>query len=262
MLSIKEVVKLSAMFCPLWFFANYFFNLSLSMTSVSSNTILSTTSGLFTLILGTILRIDKFSILKLLAVLVSFGGVVMVSLADKSDSSQSDTVLGDILSLLSAVFYAGYSVLLKKRIDSEERLHGPMLLGFLGAINTVVLFPVLILFSVTGLEHFEFPTGKVFGFLTIQGLIGTVLSDYLWLLSVLLTSPLIATLGLSLTTVLAMVVDIIFRGRHFPTMYVLGALAVLSGFLLVNTDQYINVPIVVKRVREWRHRGGDRNPTE
>ena len=64
------------MFCPLWFGANYFFNLSLGLTSVASNTILSTTSCIFTLILSIIVLKESPELLKFVAVLVSFGGIV------------------------------------------------------------------------------------------------------------------------------------------------------------------------------------------
>lgn len=46
-MSVFEIFKLSAIFCPIWFCANYTYNLGLSLTSVSSNTILSTLSGFF-----------------------------------------------------------------------------------------------------------------------------------------------------------------------------------------------------------------------
>lgn len=45
----KRVLKHSLVFCPIWFSMNYFFNLSLAKTSVASNTIMSSTSSLFTL---------------------------------------------------------------------------------------------------------------------------------------------------------------------------------------------------------------------
>lgn len=43
--------------------------------------------------------------------------------------------------------------------------------------------------------------GYVWLYLTVNGLIGTVLSDLLWLWSVLLTSPLVATIGLRYLTI-------------------------------------------------------------
>ena len=63
------------MFCPLYFAANYFFNASLGLTSIASNTILSTTNGIFTLILSVFILKETPEILKFVAVIIAFGGV-------------------------------------------------------------------------------------------------------------------------------------------------------------------------------------------
>ena len=82
------------------------------------------------------------------------------------------------------------------------------------------------------------------------------LSDLLWAKSVVLTQPLIATLGqrciccsspvveraccgivvegLSLTIPLAMLSDVIFHGKEFTALYFVGSALVVSGFVLVN----------------------------
>ena len=38
-------------------------------------------------------------------------------------------------------------------------------------------------------EELQWPDNEVLGYLVLNGLVGTVLSDYFWLLAVLLTSP-------------------------------------------------------------------------
>jgi len=119
MLPMIEVMKVALIFCPVWFFANYTFNLSLSYTTVSSNTILSSTSGLFTLILGAITKTDKFTIMKLLSVALSFGGVVLVTLVD-TNKSGTNSLFGDLLAIASAIGYAMYAILLKKKIPNEK----------------------------------------------------------------------------------------------------------------------------------------------
>jgi solute carrier family 35, member F5 len=83
------------------------------------------------------------------------------------------------------------------------------------------------------------PDLQTFGYILLNGLIGTALSDYLWLLSVLLTSPVVATLGLSLTIPVSMVCDFIIHGTNFDFVYILGSVLVLIGFIVVNTDNYI-----------------------
>lgn len=133
-----QIARTSLIFCPVWFAANYSYNKSLSLTSVSSNTILSSTSsraplfphsrllvcrggvanpslscvcvlavcawpttGLGTLFLGSVLGVDSFSFGKLIAVGLSLGGVAMVALTD-SNSSDGDSLAGDILCLIGA----------------------------------------------------------------------------------------------------------------------------------------------------------------
>ena len=58
----------------------------------------------------------------------------------------------------------------------------PMFFGFVGLFNAALLWPGLIFCHFTGNETFEMPTIKQWEFLIINGFIGTVLSELLWLL--------------------------------------------------------------------------------
>ena len=62
----------------------------------------------------------------------------------------------------------------------------------------------------------------------------TFVSDYLWILAMLMTSPLIVTMGLSLTIPLALLGDFLFKGQVKGLSYWFGALLVISGFSIVN----------------------------
>lgn len=59
---------------PLWFFAQLCFNYSLSATTVTSNTILASTSSLFTYALSCVLLREAFTAFKLTAILLCIGG--------------------------------------------------------------------------------------------------------------------------------------------------------------------------------------------
>lgn len=65
------------------FAANVTINAALGQTSVSSVTILSSLSGLFTLMLGALFGIEKLNLTRLLAVIASIIGVILVSKADR-----------------------------------------------------------------------------------------------------------------------------------------------------------------------------------
>lgn len=80
-------------------------------------------------------------------------------------------------------------------------------------------------------------TGVIFGFLVLNGFCNNVLSDYLWARSVVLTSPTVATIGLSITIPLAMISDY-FLWHAAPTFLSgVGAFLVVVGFVLVNVTR-------------------------
>ncbi|KAF2072948.1 hypothetical protein CYY_005741 [Polysphondylium violaceum] len=233
--TIKEILKISLCLCPIWFCANYTYNLSLSRTSVSTNTILSTLSGLFSLFLSVAFKVDKFSIEKLLAALITLSGIIMVSYSslDKSNNG-NDTVLGDGLAVVGAFFYGLYGVLIKKLVISEEYLPMPMLLGFLGLFNFLFLWPLFIVFNLVSFEVFQLPSWRVFLFLVFNGLFGSFLSDLLDSYSVVMTSPMINSIGLSLSIPLAMISDFVRSHRSFGPLYIVGSIFVVFGFILAN----------------------------
>ncbi|KAG2176688.1 hypothetical protein INT44_007352 [Umbelopsis vinacea] len=242
-LSTKETIQLSLTFCIVWFLANWSTNASLAYTTVGSSTILSSMSGLFTLGIGAMFGIERINGLKIAAVFISLIGVSLVSYADKnasslpieSPSSPSNPLLGDILALLGAFFYGCYTILLKIRIQDESRLDMSLFFGFVGAFNVVLLWPCFGILHALGIERLELPsTGAVWGLILLNALIGTFLSDYLWLLAMLMTSPLVVTLGLSLTIPVALTGDFVFKHVVPNLQYWAGAILVIAGFLSVN----------------------------
>jgi solute carrier family 35, member F5 len=248
-----RVAQISVLICPIWFVANYTFNASLAMTSVSSNTILSSSSGIWTLIIGSAMRVDRFSVVKVAAVACSFGGVIMVSLVDSSsppDQLEANTeIVGDVLALLSAIAYGLYSVLLKKLIPDERQVSTPMFFSLLGLFNLLLLWPLFVVLDASGVEPFELPDATLFGFLLLNGIVGTVFSDYLWLIGVILTSPLVTTIGMSLTVPLAMISDALFNGSRFSPVYIGGSLLVVVAFLIVNLDDRLLSPLLRRAAR-------------
>lgn len=64
---------------PLWFAAQYTFNVSLAETSVTSNTILASTSSLFTYGLSCLLLLEVFVVSKLAFILMCMAGETLSS---------------------------------------------------------------------------------------------------------------------------------------------------------------------------------------
>ncbi|KAL7752348.1 hypothetical protein RI367_002394 [Sorochytrium milnesiophthora] len=243
-MTVRETAWLSCNFCLIWFAANYANNASLGLTNVASTTILSSLSGAFTLILATCVGADTFTLVKLLSVLVSITGVSLVGYSDSqsfpaADAASSDVprmLLGDFLSLAGAVFYAIYITYLKVRVRHEARLDMTLFFGFVGLFNTVGLLPVLGLLHVTGIEVFQTPNSQIMWSLALNAILGTFMSDYLWLLSLLMTGPVVVTLGLSLTIPLALLGDFVFKHITVSPLYLAGAVLIVLGFVGVNVQ--------------------------
>jgi len=141
--------------------------------------------------------------------------------------------------MLSAVFYGLYVTLLKVKVKDENRCNSAMFFGFVGVFNVLLMWPLGVALDLLGIEPFQMPDAKTFGVLVLNAMIGTVLSDYLWMLSVLWTSPVVATLGLTLTIPASMIADFVIHHTTFPLLYVSGGLFVLLGFVIVNLDRQI-----------------------
>ncbi|KAI0375331.1 hypothetical protein BV20DRAFT_985895 [Pilatotrama ljubarskyi] len=252
-LTTRETAHLAAVFCLLWFVANWTVNASLGYTSVASATILSSMSGFFTLGIGRVFRVESLTIVKMGAVFTSFVGVVLVSMSDSSQPESSTPpppstgtshlpsmpIVGDALALFSALFYALYVTLLKVRIRSEERIDMQVFFGFVGLFNILACWPIGVILHLTGVEPLELPnTSKAVMALLINMAI-TLSSDYIYVIAMLKTTPLVVTVGLSLTMPLAVLGDFAL-GRPAKAQVMVGAVVVLFSFLALGFEDSRN----------------------
>ncbi|XP_061923651.1 solute carrier family 35 member F5-like isoform X2 [Entelurus aequoreus] len=262
-LTITDVAKISFFFCFVWFLANLSYQEALSDTQVAIVNILSSTSGLFTLIFAGIFpsnSSDRFTLSKLLAVALSMGGVALVSLSSMDRPDEKGTI-GSLWSLAGSLLYAVYIVLIKRLVDREDKLDIPMFFGFVGLFNLLLLWPGFLLLHYTGFEAFELPSQLVWTYILFNGLIGTVLSEFLWLWGCFLTSSLIGTLALSLTIPLSILADICMQKVHFSWQFFAGAVPVFLAFfiatLLCHYNNWDPVMVGLRRLYAFsfrRHR--------
>lgn len=236
-----RVAKVSLLISPFWFLAQLTFNLSLKYTTVTSNTILSSASSLFTFLVSLAFLGEKFTWVKLISVLLCMAGTIIVSLGDSEtrlSAIATNPLLGDVLALISAGLYAIYITLIRKKLPDEDdekngRASMAQFLGFLGLCNLLIFLPVALLLNFTKLEPFYALTWKQVGLIVGKGLLDNVLSDYLWAKAVLLTTTTVATAGLTIQVPLAAIVDSI-TGNAPNLLDYLGAAAVMVGFAGIN----------------------------
>ena len=162
-LSLGETARLSLEFCMLWFAANYFASACLEYTSVGSVTILTSTSSVWTLIFCAAVGVERFSVRKLVGVLASLAGVVLISSVDLSGASDDNRgsfphkttgqiAVGDAMAFFSAIIYGVYVTVMKRRVGNEDRVDMQLFFGIVGLLNVLLLWPGFILLHVTGIE--------------------------------------------------------------------------------------------------------------
>uniref|UniRef100_A0A6B2E777 Solute carrier family 35 member F5 n=1 Tax=Phlebotomus kandelakii TaxID=1109342 RepID=A0A6B2E777_9DIPT len=231
--SHHKTARTALMFSILWFVANYLFQLALEPSDTAIVTLLSSTSSLFTLVMAAIFPSasgDKFTLSKVTAVAVSIAGVAMVTMSELEEPKMSK---GVILALTSAFFYASYLVLVKRKSDTEEKIDIPLFFGFVGMWNLLLLWPIFFVLNFSHVEPFEFPNRHQFSVLFLNGLIGTVVSEALWLWGCFLTSSLIGTLAMTFQIPLAMLFDVVLRGKNYPLLFYLGSIPIIFSMVFV-----------------------------
>ncbi|KAI4086294.1 MAG: hypothetical protein LQ344_007663, partial [Seirophora lacunosa] len=177
---------------------------------------------IWTLLIGACIGVEKFTLKKLIGVFACFAGVVLTSGADISGDTDQNRGI--------------YTTLMKKRIGDEARVNMALFFGIVGLFNIITLLPGFVVFHYTGVEPFKLPpTGRIWAIILINST-ASLVADFCWAYSMLLTSPLVVTVGLSLTIPLSMVGQIILNSQSSSGVYWVGAGVVFLSFLFVNHE--------------------------
>lgn len=147
--------------------------------------------------------------------------------------------MGNTACLMSAIFYAVYSLYLKVKITKEEEatFNYSYLLGFVGIFNLILILPVLGGLHVANIERFNWPDNKTWGLLALNAFLANFLWDYCYLRSIMLLGPLITNTGLCLSFPISLVVDVLVYKLKFTALYFIGSACVFIAFgVIMFTD--------------------------
>jgi solute carrier family 35 protein F5 len=218
---------------PIMFVADWFFNRALASTSVASATVLMSTQSVFVFLLASALKLELFSFMKLAGVLLGILGTVLTTFQDQDDceAETCKALLGDLFALFASTGYAVYTIQVRIVCPQDEELYSiQLLLGYIGVVCLVPLFPIAAYIALTQVQL----TWVVAGALFCKGMLDFVVTDYLLFRAIILTNATVATVGLGLTIPMAFVSDWLVKGGDVAALSIIGALAVSVGFLFVN----------------------------
>ena len=130
---------------------------------MTSSTIISTTSTLWTFMFAVCAKAERFSALAFGGVVLTIAGSLLTGLHDQlsgeggsgggsggGGEEVAGTVWGDFLSLFSAVMYGVYSTTLRVLCPDDEFISMPLMFGYLGVFTSLLFLPVLLYLVGTG----------------------------------------------------------------------------------------------------------------
>lgn len=250
-LSQKEVFSLALQMTLIYYAYNVCVMMALQYTSASNQTILGSTTAIFALCLGVKLGIDKFSVKKVVCVLFSLAGVILISVSESGPSETGGVFepknpkLGNCFALAGALFYALYLIVMKMKCGTGDRVTDERkLFGWIGVFSFLLGCPVLLAVDALGIEKFLLPPNKIVFFMISINAVFSVISDYVTILAMLLTSPLVTSLALTSSIPITIFVDFVllqFRDDSLGSssnlsIYVFGVLCILVSVVLINLN--------------------------
>jgi len=240
-LGVIETAQLALTFNFLWFIGNYSYQAALASTEAGIVNVLSASSCFFTLILSALFpstQADAPTLTKVFAVIFSLIGVVLVSYSDLK--MEDGFPRGALWALCGSLSYSSYIVFLRRKIDHEDKLDVPMFFGFVGLFCFVSLWPFFLVLHYTEVELFQWPNQEQWLAMIVNGIIGTVFSELLWLFGCFYTSSLVATLAISLTIPLTMFADVLVKKVYYDLLFYVGSVPMFLSFFIVAALTHMN----------------------
>ncbi len=218
--NIKNEIKPSLLLGSILFLAFVFQTLGLSMTTTSKNAFLTATNVLWVPLLLAIKYRRKIQLNVIISAVVMMIGIALVSLDGLSSIN-----LGDILTLIGAIFFALHMIFIANMVDDKNLevvvFAQLAITGILGIICSLVLGSTTIIFG------FEFIISLFF-----SAFISTALCFFLQNYGVSKVEASIGAIILSLEALFGVVAAILIDSEPFNMITILGFIIMFSSILI------------------------------
>lgn len=239
-LSYTDILIVGAATSIVYFLSGACATTALKYTTTSNQTILSTTSSLFSLILGVMAKVEKFTVAKLISIIASISGICLITLTGTDEATNTEPahspIVGNLLAVVGAAAYSGFLVIMKWKLGEQvDSSRNSLVYTCLGICTFIFVTPLLGLADLFGIEKFALPGNNVImGKILLCGFLNTV-SDYCASVAALLMSPLITSLSLSTAIPMSMICDSVFF-HTVPTSfsYYIGLVLIFASFIFTS----------------------------
>ncbi len=188
-------------------------------------------------ILAVIFLKEKITLIKLIGIIISLSGVVIISMWGKTGTSlEIDYIFGALAVLIAATTGAIYTIVGKKFLERYSGLSltvYAMLLGSIGLIPTInnSLFDQVSKMSINGWFAVLF-----------LGIFSTVIGYTIWYVALKIKNASEISIYLYAIPVLSTIFSYFMFGQEITLMFILGGALVIMGVVIVNkrTDKQLN----------------------
>ena len=205
------------------------FVFALDLSTATTVALLFGTLPIFTALIARIVGVEQLGNRFWIAAALSFSGVVLVTAG--SDGGLSGNLLGNVLAVLGAATWGGYSVALAPLM----RRYSPFRLS---AIFLFAVFLALLVLASVQLGEQEWDLGPrvwaLFAFATLGPL---VLTNLLWFKAIDDVGPSRAALFANLQPFLAAIIALVLLSEELTMLQVAGGLAIAAGIVFSRRSQ-------------------------
>ncbi|KAI1319923.1 hypothetical protein EDD11_002598 [Mortierella claussenii] len=230
----------------LYMVPSYLWYTCVAMTSMANLTAIYNTACFFAYLFSILLLKERIVLNKVVAVLLSLLGVVVISLTMKASVIPEEdgvsyvkehtpiSFVGNILALIGAALYGFEEVVYKKYASPKLKpvMFANTLTGLMGVVTCTMLWVPIPILHWTGHEIFELPTLSEFSTVLMIATLGLIYNGC-FMIVVSQTSPVFAAVGVMATIPLVALTDWVLFNETVGWGNVVGGLSILVGFAIL-----------------------------
>ncbi len=211
--------------------ANYFFyHVGILYTTTPAAQSIESLAPIFVLIFAILMKAEKVNMYKVLAVLLSFFGSILIFISHIG----KEFLIGDILEIFAAITW-GYFIVKSSKVLREHDIF--TVLSSVFFISSFVLLPFSVASSFINFHTSNFhiyPSFSSLYIVVIMGFLHTFLAYLIYYAGIRRTSPIISGIVFSFSPVLTLLFSEIFLDEYSTTTFI-------GGVLLISVALFIAV---------------------
>ncbi len=209
-------------------FYQLFFIIGVNYTYAANAAVMLGTIPIWVALLSQFFTDEKLNLLKSLGVLFAFAGVTLIIMGGQDTLSfESDTFLGNIITLVAAICWATYTILSRKYLAIYSPIQYSAFMSVVGLIALMIVgLPFLIKLDWSQISYIGY--GGIF----YSGALSIGLAYIIWNNGVKMIGAVRTAAYQNLVPVLGLVFGLVLLGEELSVLQYIGAGLVITGIVL------------------------------